>query len=87
MHVRYTIRIGETALADLEKLPRHVADQVLRRIALLENNLHGDIKKLRGDDSRYRLRCGNYRVLFKLSGTGVLIVRVKHRKEAYGNGR
>ena len=85
MDLRYTIRIGPTALTDLEKLPQRVAGQVLRRIALLENNLQGDIKKLRGDDSRYRLRCGGYRVLFKLAGSEVLIVRVKHRKDAYGN--
>ena len=87
MDLRYVIRIGPTALSDLRKLPQRVADQVLRRIALLERNLHGDIEKLRGDECRYRLRCGDYRVLFKLSGSEILIVRVKHRKDAYGYGQ
>ncbi len=86
MDKRYFIRIGPTAQVDLERLPQHAVGQVLRRIALLETNLHGDIKKLRGDDCRYRLRCGDYRVLFKLTGNEVLIVRVKHRKDAHGNG-
>ena len=77
--------MGPTALKDLASLPQWAADQVLRRLALLENNLYGNIKKLHGDEVRYRLRCGDYRVLFKLDGNEILVQRVKNRKDAYGD--
>ena len=79
MEIRYT----ETALADLERLPTRAAGQIMRKIDRLRLGLHGDIKQLTQYDFAYRLRSGNYRILFDLDNRIVIIQRILHRKEAY----
>ena len=44
--------------------------------------LEGNIKKLQGI-SGYRLRVGNYRVLFDVSDNNIEIGRILHRKDSY----
>jgi mRNA-degrading endonuclease RelE of RelBE toxin-antitoxin system len=53
------------------------------RLAALESNFQGDIKKLIGAKDKYRLRLGNHRVLFRLAGKQIQVYAVKDRKEAY----
>jgi mRNA interferase RelE/StbE len=49
----------------------------------LENNLAGDVKCLTNFTPEYRLRVGDYRVLFEIEGDRVIISRIKHRSHAY----
>ena len=79
MEIHYT----ETAIADLEKLTPRIAAQVLRKIDRLQLGLHGDIKHLTNYDYDYRLRSGNFRILFDVSGNHIIVHRIKDRKEAY----
>ncbi|MGN0181173.1 MAG: type II toxin-antitoxin system RelE/ParE family toxin [Candidatus Ornithomonoglobus sp.] len=39
--------------------------------------MSGDIKKLEGDDGLYRLRVGDYRVLFELHGKSMEVILVE----------
>jgi mRNA interferase RelE/StbE len=41
------------------------------------------IKKLSGRDGEYRIRVGNYRVVFELAGDEATILEVGHRREVY----
>jgi mRNA-degrading endonuclease RelE of RelBE toxin-antitoxin system len=41
------------------------------------------VKKLSGKEDKYRLRVGDFRILFTLSGRQISIFAVKDRKEAY----
>jgi len=41
------------------------------------------VKKLKGFKRKYRLRAGDYRVLFELEGTTVVIYDVGNRKDVY----
>jgi mRNA-degrading endonuclease RelE of RelBE toxin-antitoxin system len=41
-----------------------------------------DVKKLKGRDER-RLRVGDYRVLFAIEGTSVVVLAVNHRRDVY----
>lgn len=51
----------------------------------LEDNLTGDVKRLTAFAPEYRLRVGDYRVLFEIHETNrVVVYRVRHRREAYG---
>ena len=43
----------------------------------------GDVKRLRNFTPAYRLRVGDYRVLFAVEGGRILVHRVVHRREAY----
>ncbi len=52
-------------------------------IWLETNDLAGDVKKLTHYTPEYRLRIGDYRVLFEIEGDNVVIYCIKHRKESY----
>ena len=80
---RYEIVYGESAIRDLDRLPDRQRSQILRKIERLQDGLHGDIKHLRGTDVAYRLRMGDYRVLFDVEEGAILIRRVGHRREVY----
>ena len=41
------------------------------------------MKKLAAKEQKYRLRVGDYRVLFRLEGRQISVYAVKDRKEAY----
>jgi mRNA interferase RelE/StbE len=79
LEIHYT----ETAIADLERLPPRIAEQTMRKIDRLQNGLHGDIKRLTQFDHDYRLRSGDYRILFDVEDSRAIIQRILHRKEAY----
>lgn len=78
-----TIEITDTAFADLENLPARISEQVIRKISRLKHGLHGDIKRLAAFDYDYRLRSGDYRILFDVEGQHIIVQRILNRKEAY----
>jgi mRNA interferase RelE/StbE len=80
---RYQIEYGSTALKDLDSLAERIRKQVLRKIERLKSGLHGDIKHLRQADVAYRLRTGDYRILFDVEGNVIVIRRIAHRKNVY----
>ena len=49
----------------------------------MQINLQGDIKKLTNFTPEYRLRVGNYRVLFEIEGQTIFIYRIQHRRKVY----
>jgi mRNA interferase RelE/StbE len=79
----YSIEINQTAIKDLKSLDRKEALRITEKIKTLENNLSGNVKKLTNFIPEYRLRVGDYRVLFGVEGQNVIVYRIKHRKEAY----
>lgn len=79
MEITYTAE----AIADLAKIPERFRTQILRKIGRLQRGLHGDIKRLQATEPVYRLRSGDYRVIFAVSAAVVDVLRVKHRREAY----
>jgi mRNA interferase RelE/StbE len=80
---RYRIEYTASALDDLRSLPKREADQILRKILRLEQGLHGNIKRLQNADIGFRLRMGDYRVLFDVMGDKILVQKVGHRKDIY----
>jgi mRNA interferase RelE/StbE len=80
---RYRIEYGSTALGDLDSLGEKVRTQVLRKIERLKSGLHGNIKHLRRAEVAYRLRTGDYRILFDVEGDVIVIRRIGHRKNVY----
>jgi mRNA interferase RelE/StbE len=80
---RYRIEYGPSALNDLESLPDKIRKQILRKIDRLESGLHGDIKRLHHADVAYRLRMGDYRILFDVEKNIIVIRRIGDRKQIY----
>lgn len=80
---KYSIQLTELALENLESISKRQATQILNKIARLEHDLHGDIKRLQNADYGYRLRMGDYRVLFDVHGDQILIQRIGNRRDIY----
>ena len=78
-----SIEFKPHAVKDLDALDRPIARRILEKIRGLENNLAGDVKRLTNFTPEYRLRIGDYRVLFEIEGDRVIIYRIKHRSRAY----
>lgn len=80
---KYNIDIRPLAEKDLWTIPKSDSIKILKRIILLENGLSGDIKKLTNFTPEFRLRVGNYRILFEIEKENIIIYRIIHRKESY----
>ena len=81
--MRYQIQLKPWAIKDLKQLEGKTRRRLVAAIEDLENNLAGNVKRLTNFTPEYRLRVGNYRVLFEVEGTQVIVYRIKHRKDAY----
>jgi mRNA interferase RelE/StbE len=86
--VKYAFRWRERAVRPLRAIPQSAALTILRALAPLGDDPRRqdtDIKKLTGYTDRYRLRVGDYRVIYEIVGEQliILIVGVGHRREAY----
>jgi mRNA-degrading endonuclease RelE of RelBE toxin-antitoxin system len=78
--VTYQVFLSEKAQRDLDAFPNRITKQILADTARLASDPVPDgkrIKKLQGyKENLYRLRAGDYRVVFTRSGTRIDIVRV-----------
>ena len=83
--MRYRLEIGREALAQLRALPAETRREVGRRLELLQTDLYGDVRKLMGRSGCYRLRVGQYRILFTLENDLLFVHQVRDRKDAYRN--
>lgn len=81
--MRYEIEFLPVALRQLRALPKDARRLIGGKIDLLQNDLSGDVKKLKSFKHKYRLRAGNYRVLFELEAACVVIYDVGDRKDIY----
>jgi len=45
--------------------------------------MNGDVKRLTNFSPSWRLRVGDWRVLFQAEGTRLMVHRIVHRSEAY----
>jgi mRNA interferase RelE/StbE len=49
----------------------------------MQDDLQGDVKQLTNLSPEYRLRVGDYRILFEIEAEEIVIYRIKHRSKAY----
>ena len=81
--VKYGIFYTKQSEAELLAFPAKIQRQIKAKIARLQDGFSGDIKKLNASDNIYRLRSGDFRVLFEIEGTNLVIRTIRDRKEAY----
>jgi mRNA interferase RelE/StbE len=79
----YHVEFKPRAIKDLKALPAATQRRILARIEALQDDLAGDVKKLTSFTPEYRLRVGDYCVLFEVDDAKVIIYRILHRKDAY----
>jgi mRNA interferase RelE/StbE len=81
--MRYNVQFKPSALRDMGGLSSRMRARLLARIEEMSNDLKGDVKRLTSFTPEYRLRVGDYRVLFEIEGEKLVIYRIRHRREAY----
>ena len=84
--VSYRIEIKSSAAKELEKLPRKMIPRVVTAInGLAENPRPQGVKKLVGFERIYRIRVGDYRILYDIFKKELIIeiIRIRHRKDVY----
>ena len=82
----YEIKWKRSAVKELKQLPKEIIARILRAVESLANDpFPAGVKKLVGSNHTYRIREGDYRVIYDvLSETLVIeVIRVGHRKDVY----
>ena len=81
---RLSIRWSDEARADLRRIDRETALDILHCADRYLATRNGDVKKLKPPQTGFRLRCGDYRLFFEhRNETTIEIIGVRHRREAY----
>ncbi|MBT6562067.1 MAG: type II toxin-antitoxin system RelE/ParE family toxin [Candidatus Scalindua sp.] len=81
--MKYQIYFKARAIKNLKKISKEDAKKITAKIKEMENNLQGDVKKLTKHTHEYRLRVGDWRILFETEINKIVIYKIKHRRDAY----
>ncbi len=82
----YRVLLERAAEKDLSRLSSQMHDRVIRAIqALASNPRPPGCRKLVGSNNDWRIRVGNYRVVYEIADEirVVRVNRVRHRREVY----
>ena len=85
--MRFQIIWSDSAAKELKKLDRTISKRIFNKVSQLsENPYHFDVIKMVGE-TYFRLRVGDYRVVFDIQNSmlRILIIKVGHRKNIYKN--
>lgn len=81
--MNYSIKLKPRAIKDLKKISVEDRRRIIAKIEMMQDNLAGDVKKLTNFTPEYRLRVGDYRILFEVEQTEIVVYRVKNRRDVY----
>lgn len=87
---KHTIVFAPAALRQLRKLPEQDRKRIVREIESLDDDPRPPgAKKLQGADLLWRIRVGDYRVVYEIQDAKlmVLVLRIAHRKDVYRKGK
>lgn len=82
----FEIIIKPSAEKQLDRLPGNIRARVLAVLEELRSDPRpAGVVKLQGDDNLWRIRVGDYRIIYEISDDQliVLVLRAAHRKDAY----
>ena len=84
----YEVKFSKGAKKQFRKLPLDVQQRIQTKIndLAIEPRPNG-VKKLQGDDNSYRLRVGDYRVIYEVVDNVLIVtvIKVGHRSDIYKN--
>lgn len=82
----YRLQIKRAAEADLRRLPGPVFERINERILALRGEPRpAGVRKLQGREEGWRVRVGDYRIVYQIDDADrlITIVRVRHRRDVY----
>ena len=81
--MKYCVELKPKAEKDLKAMASTDQARVVERLRWLEDDLGGDVKRLTNHLPEYRMRAGNWRVLFEVEADRIIVYRILHRRDAY----
>ena len=82
----YRVIVKPAAERQLKRLDREVQRRLIRQLEKLADDPHPvGTHKLRGSKNLYRMRVGDYRIVYEVQARRlmVLVVRIGHRRDVY----
>ncbi len=83
----YSITFARSARKELEDLPNSLIKRIFTKIeSLADEPRPNRCRKLQGFKNLWRIKIGDYRVIYSIddSSETIDIVAIRHRREAYG---
>jgi len=79
----FQIEWKEHAIENLDKLETSISQRIFKKVEeLADNPFSKDIRRLKGSDY-FRLRVGDYRIIFSVEKDLITVLKVGHRKNIY----
>lgn len=82
----YLIITPKNVQKQLNILPNDVFDRIDAKIRQLAENPRPDgVVKMKGADNEYRIRVGDYRIIYEINDKDIIIflLQCKHRRDIY----
>ena len=82
----YDVALTSSAERELKKLSGQLMARIISRLEnLVSDPRPSGCKKLRGGDDEWRIRVGDYRVVYTIDDAKLLVevTRIRHRSEVY----
>jgi len=86
INLSYTVTFARSARKELESISKTISLRILKKIESLPTNPRpSGCKKLTGQNSLWRIRIGDYRVVYSIDDTKRLIdiTIIRHRSAVY----
>jgi mRNA interferase RelE/StbE len=82
----YRIEWKRSAEQELKKLPREIVGRILNAVEQLSTEPYpSGVRKLVSSEHTYRIRVGDYRIIYSVIASALVIeiIRVGHRRDVY----
>ena len=82
----YTLLIERHAEKGFKKIPKNISNKLIIKIKSLKDNPKpSGCRKITGSENDYRVRIGDYRVIYEIDEKNkqIIILAVGHRKDIY----
>ena len=82
--MKYNLVYTNRAAKDIQKLPLEIKKRIEKALLRCQQDPLRYSEKLRDPKlGTYRFRIGDYRVIFDLEGSDIVVLRVGHRRDIY----
>ena len=84
----YTVEFRPSVWKNVKNVPKKDLVKIKSKIEEISSNLPDPTTtKMSGNNDFHKVRCGNYRIIYEIHETRlvILVIKIGHRKEVYRN--